>query len=982
MKLKFLFILLPVCIYTIIPVHSGFWYSTFGQNVEKNVSSDKLGWDGNTLDKQVFKAIMNKQSIITPTKTISITRSLTFENGSIIQSNAEYCVYILYNLALFLHCMKIANKYNCDLFERTGKLYKKVICFLSAIVLYSTIQTFSPSENLLVHLVLVYIASKSSIFAINGFNCIKSVKQCKENKRNTRLFTIFRLFTIPPMAVSYTCFVLAWYKFTAMNQFDILNLSKNIINFAHSTPAFTTSCNYMCILQSLKYMIIGCLMCSGLAFIFLMLISRFVLSVFESTINDEAEGNKFIGTLCVYAGTWIVIAIGQIGWYTIPWLFGFIISIMSFSFASNSTEGEVVISLNRMFHKKTIATLISIDRFFMSKLSLQKKDKNINTVSSKYSTSMKINLWLNRTLKFAIATLNHAINPPRQWLTAGTQMQNKDVIAVSSIYNVLNFLLFVTGIITNIKILVLFSSAFPIFGLLVGLFGVNWNHDADDEAFTIISFMNHIFQPNPRDILFRGRLTNKKICFFCLTFHSLTFGILTFFAVMSGICCLIFVTAVEYLTNIIQRAGHYFVFENSVRKGAMVTIPTSIPTLTQTTAEKQSDQLVMTASTKESKETVSVVSLNPKQNSQDLFVTNGKNNDPSISQYSCIVCWSDMTQEHGVLCAEKHFTCSECLCFHAESTFPNPSKLDPRRMKSIGCKDGRLRCPKTLTNSCNSEPYGGVSLLKLNASNLMRVINARSWATEQAMYEKKTIQFSKSLHDLKKKFKIKKKLKQDRDLLSEQIQREIPNARQCAKCNYGPIDHGWCDNLKTHHGETKMNGGKINNGCPKCGWFANHIKDWPAWNGRICEDVDVSTARKKKKRKEKKYLSPLTDDLQELVRQGHLTEAQARTMMPTLVDESDDDELDEDYEDEAEDQEEQDHFQLLDRHYKDVTVTFLMWMLFYAPWEIISTISLIFEYAVWFLGPYCASAATLIGITLFLLSRPYTFVTKKLQIQI
>ena len=177
-----------------------------------------------------------------------------------------------------------------------------------------------------------------------------------------------------------------------------------------------------------------------------------------------------------------------------------------------------------------------------------------------------------------------------------------------------------------------------------------------------------------------------------------------------------------------------------------------------------------------------------------------------------------------------------------------------------------------------------------------------------------------------------------------------------------------------------MNGGKINNGCPKCGWFANHIKEWPAWNGRICEDVDVSTARKKKKRKEKKYLSPLTDDLQELVRQGHLTEAQARTMMPTLVDESDDDELDEDYEDEAEDQEEQDHFQLLDRHYKDVTVTFLMWMLFYAPWEIISTISLIFEYAVWFLGPYCASAATLIGITLFLLSRPYTFVTKKLQI--
>jgi len=44
--------------------------------------------------------------------------------------------------------------------------------------------------------------------------------------------------------------------------------------------------------------------------------------------------------------------------------------------------------------------------------------------------------------------------------------------------------------------------------------------------------------------------------------------------------------------------------------------------------------------------------------------------------------------------------------------------------------------------------------------------------------------------------------------------------------------------LSSHHGEAHGNGA-INNACPKCGWFAKQIKQWPSWNGTF---VDPSSA--------------------------------------------------------------------------------------------------------------------------------------------
>ena len=68
------------------------------------------------------------------------------------------------------------------------------------------------------------------------------------------------------------------------------------------------------------------------------------------------------------------------------------------------------------------------------------------------------------------------------------------------------------------------------------------------------------------------------------------------------------------------------------------------------------------------------------------------------------------------------------------------------------------------------------------------------------------------------------------------------NAYMCKECKFGPIDHGWCTNLSTHHGEHKSSGGSISNACPKCNWFVGNISEWPRWDGEFHEGGTAASA--------------------------------------------------------------------------------------------------------------------------------------------
>ena len=83
--------------------------------------------------------------------------------------------------------------------------------------------------------------------------------------------------------------------------------------------------------------------------------------------------------------------------------------------------------------------------------------------------------------------------------------------------------------------------------------------------------------------------------------------------------------------------------------------------------------------------------------------------------------------------------------------------------------------------------------------------------------------------------RARRQAERDRQALVEALRRDFPNARQCGGCGFGPIDHMACNNLRTHHGEQR-GPGRINNACPRCGWFRDSIGEWPRWDGRVHDD--------------------------------------------------------------------------------------------------------------------------------------------------
>ena len=74
--------------------------------------------------------------------------------------------------------------------------------------------------------------------------------------------------------------------------------------------------------------------------------------------------------------------------------------------------------------------------------------------------------------------------------------------------------------------------------------------------------------------------------------------------------------------------------------------------------------------------------------------------------------------------------------------------------------------------------------------------------------------------------------------LSEALRKEFPNARQCGRCGFGPVDHVACFDLGTHHHEQRGRA-RINNACPRCSYFSRDVNDWPRWDGRLPDNQNL-----------------------------------------------------------------------------------------------------------------------------------------------
>jgi hypothetical protein len=186
----------------------------------------------------------------------------------------------------------------------------------------------------------------------------------------------------------------------------------------------------------------------------------------------------------------------------------------------------------------------------------------------------------------------------------------------------------------------------------------------------------------------------------------------------------------------------------------------------------------------------------------------------------CQVCQEETRPADGTFCTAEpsaHFVCGACLVGHVTSELEK--LVDADRLRAHRKTGGRIRCvcfgggrsactgsytDKSLALHVNDE------LFERYRAKQDEVVEQRHWEAAQAMIAAKA-------------------RAAEHEVLAEGLRRQLPDARQCGSCGFGPVEHTHCSDLLAHHGQ-----GGISNACPRCGWLTKDREaSRPKGDGRM-----------------------------------------------------------------------------------------------------------------------------------------------------
>jgi hypothetical protein len=220
----------------------------------------------------------------------------------------------------------------------------------------------------------------------------------------------------------------------------------------------------------------------------------------------------------------------------------------------------------------------------------------------------------------------------------------------------------------------------------------------------------------------------------------------------------------------------------------------------------------------------------------------------------CVIC---LEQSQPVTrCRRGHAICSPCftsyvqeICSAAASTEINSLPATERQ------RFGRVHCPCAgAAGGCDTAAFSDTAVASslTDEATLARYLEMRALlpiheATTK-VYEEANATLQEELVRLRASAGSALPADPGQLLLAKMLRRNMPNARQCKQCGWGPMAFKACSDLQAHHGqvvatlvasenEADERVVKIDNSCPRCGWFARERKAWPKWDGVIHDDV-------------------------------------------------------------------------------------------------------------------------------------------------
>lgn len=224
-------------------------------------------------------------------------------------------------------------------------------------------------------------------------------------------------------------------------------------------------------------------------------------------------------------------------------------------------------------------------------------------------------------------------------------------------------------------------------------------------------------------------------------------------------------------------------------------------------------------------------------------------------QRTCCICYEEVPAGRGVACRgpDAHFTCDGCLERIVIDTATQVRETNELVAQAAAAEAGGDRrrawflagcvcCPFRIPD-CPSEPYADRDLAQhVSTATYEAHVHARTLlpiAREaQQVFERAQETMRTEVDRIRAQMRAGREVEHGRALLAAQLRQQMPNARQCRQCGFGPIDHMACADLQAHHGQ-QFGNARINNACPQCGWFSRNIRDWPAWDGRLPREANA-----------------------------------------------------------------------------------------------------------------------------------------------
>jgi hypothetical protein len=247
---------------------------------------------------------------------------------------------------------------------------------------------------------------------------------------------------------------------------------------------------------------------------------------------------------------------------------------------------------------------------------------------------------------------------------------------------------------------------------------------------------------------------------------------------------------------------------------------------------------------------------------------------PTVVIPLCVVCDLRSDTTPGIVCengsdpSEHHFQCKECLTNWVEV-------LNGQRQNNSDLLHARHGLVKCCAPGCNSPPYQrAVTCQNITRPDVLEgYLDNIQYCESLTLYE----DYQRKLHDATVELReaieredhnedanyesdnaddsdiragassavarLDKVVKrQELESLATTLKSQLPDARMCPQCHYGPMVHRACNDLQAHQNEVideidHEDGThvrvQIDNSCPQCKWLGRSWDEWLPWDGLL-----------------------------------------------------------------------------------------------------------------------------------------------------